>query len=532
MRWDSREIKALARNDYEKAWMRTIDLVAKQGEFRTRKEGKELRVYGLMQKIRATLIKNGFNEVSLPVFVDETDVYAQHGPEAPIALERCYYLASLPRPAVTITDEKAAEIKRIAPSMDEKKIRKLQSLFHEYKKGSVESDALIEEMVTRLGVRMEQATAIIELFPQFKEMKPSPTTTTLRSHMTSAWFETLAALSCREPFPIMAFTFGLEFRNEQVVDATHLRAHYDASCVIMDENVSLEDGQSLVKKLLGELGFADIKFKKKKATSKCYIPGTEYKVLTRTSSGQSTEIAGMGLYSPIALSNYGLEVPVFNMDFGIERMIMTLDGEADARPVLYPQFYGNWVLDDKKISGLVHVEERPATPLGREVSNKIIKTCELYGMQPSPCEFKVLEKEVGDNKLEVWVAASEPSTTLCGQAHLNELYVSDGNIIAIPPSGSEDKPLVREVKQHGTKTGIRFLNAFADYCAARIEREPDKEEEFIVKNVVSGADVNVNIPAIVQRYAKSKNKSISIKGPLFMTVRTRVKRMWRHEQPR
>jgi len=36
----------------------------------------------------------------------------------------------------------------------------------------------------------------------------------------------------------------------------------------------------------------------------------------------------------------------------------------------------------------------------------------------------------------------------------------------------------------------------------------------------------------VQRYINSKGKVMNMRGPMFVTVEARIKRLWVHEQPR
>jgi len=120
---------------------------------------------------------------------------------------------------------------------------------------------------------------------------------------------------------VKLFSIGLRFRREQKVDATHLRAHYGASCVIMDPDISLDAGKKVSERILDCLSFKDIHFSLKKATANYYAPAKEYEIY----SGK-IEIADCGMYSPVALANYGIEYPVFNIGFGLERILMVKKG--------------------------------------------------------------------------------------------------------------------------------------------------------------------------------------------------------------
>ena len=82
--------------------------------------------------------------------------------------------------------------------------------------------------------------------------------------MTATWYNTLAAIQDTEKHPIMLFSIGPRYRNEQKEDSGHLRVHHSASIVILDENMSLEAGREITKKIFRKLGFKDIKFVVKK----------------------------------------------------------------------------------------------------------------------------------------------------------------------------------------------------------------------------------------------------------------------------
>ena len=133
------------------------------------KKSKSHSVIDLVVKIRKVLLNLGFEEIINPSIVNEKDVYKQYGPEAPLILDRSFYLAGLPRPELGISKEIAIKIKKIVNNID---IKKLQKVFREYKEGKIEADNLVEELVKRLKIKTEQAIAILTLFPWLKKLKP------------------------------------------------------------------------------------------------------------------------------------------------------------------------------------------------------------------------------------------------------------------------------------------------------------------------------------------------------------------------
>ena len=279
--FDVRKIRELAQKDYEKAWIETGQLIKVKGrslEWVKEAKGKSHPVVDLMVRLREIFLSFGLEEVLNPSIVSEADVCKQYGPEAPVILDRCFYLAGLPRADIGISKEREAEIRKIAPEID---IRELKKVFRAYKKGEIEADDLIEEMVKRLKVREEQASAVLALFPEFRELKPIPTKLLLRSHMTSAWFETIASMLKRKPLPLKLFSIGVKFRREQRLDATHLYESTTASLVVVNDKLSLEDGKELTRIILRKLGFHEFEIRVKEVTSKYYAPGTEFEVFVR-----------------------------------------------------------------------------------------------------------------------------------------------------------------------------------------------------------------------------------------------------------
>ena len=152
----------------------------------------------MVNKLRKTLLDMGFDETENLTILPQEDIYKQYGPEAAVILDRAFYLAKLPRPEIGLSKEKITQIENITGKFNQ---TKLKDLLRNYKKGNIESDDLTEELVDGLNIKTEQATAIIELFSEFKALKPEVTHLTPRSHMTATWYYTLAALQNKKEFP-------------------------------------------------------------------------------------------------------------------------------------------------------------------------------------------------------------------------------------------------------------------------------------------------------------------------------------------
>jgi len=538
MRYDTKKIKQEAKKDYLAYWKKTSSMFPSKSPqgFKERllKPGPTTRpephlIQNLAQKIRGNFLRLGFTEVENPLFVEEQDVYKQYGPEGPAILDRCYYLAGLPRPDIGLSDSKISSIKKKIPSFKKPDAENLKNILRDYKLGRIEGDDLVDTIAHGLAISNEDATNIIDIFAELKNLKPEPTTTTLRSHMTAAWFPTIAALQDKMEQPIKLFSIGLRFRREQKVDATHLRAHYGASCVVVDENMNMEAGKALAEEIMKPLGFKEFSFINKETTSTYYAHKSEYEVFAKSKGGESIEIADIGMYSPLALANYDIELPVFNAGFGLERLIMVANNISDVRQVMFPQFYVEKPMTDEEIAADISIERRPKTAEAKKLSKAISTIAQKKADSPSPCEFQAYSGSLGGKKIIVDVLEPEEGTSLLGPAALNEIYVYNGGIFGLPKDASKFKEAAVEIKERGTKTGITYLDAISDFFAARIEEalekgslEKDRPYQEQIKMAKTAPDINIKISDRAVRFIQSKNKEIKLKGPIFTTVRARV----------
>ncbi|HDN83093.1 MAG TPA: O-phosphoserine--tRNA ligase, partial [Candidatus Altiarchaeales archaeon] len=126
--------------------------------------GKSHPVQDLIQELREIFLSLGFDEVENPIFIPEEDVYKQYGKEAAVVLDRCYYLAVLPRPDIGIKKDHIAEIRKISPKID---VEKLKTIFREYKEGKLEADDLVERLVIEFNISRKDAIKVLDLFPEF-----------------------------------------------------------------------------------------------------------------------------------------------------------------------------------------------------------------------------------------------------------------------------------------------------------------------------------------------------------------------------
>lgn len=520
-KFDVRKLRARAKRDYERAWLEGEKLIEKRGKLFSRQEKRKVHpLFEMIERTRHALLGLGFTEVVVPMLVDKREVQIQYGPEASVILDRIFFLAGLERPDIGISRKKIQQIKKLAPEF--KNIKKLQAIFRRYKRGKIVADDLVEVMMRELGLKEEQATGILSLFPEFKELRPVPMDLTLRSHTTAGWFGVLRELQHREPLPLQLFSVGPKFRREQRLDESHLYESWTASVAVMAERMSLEDGEHLTREILSKLGFGDTKLVYKKATSKYYAPRTQLEVFIKhPKTGKLVEVGDAGFYSPVALSNYDIPYPVFNLGVGLERLLMVETGEADIRALIFPHLYKPAVFSDAELVKMIKIERGPKSGAGKEIAAAIARAAEQHADEPSPCEFKAFEGELGGRRVIVRVIEPERGTKLIGPAGFNEVYVYEGNIIGLPPKGWEGDEFLRAVREKGASTGVRFIDAFAALAASEVEAAVQRKERQVkvrVRNVKLLSDINLVVDKVAQRYITSKKKRVDIRGPVFTTV--------------
>lgn len=518
--------KMVEKEGFNEAWVKSAKLLPKRGEWRKRGRGKPHALFDLVQKLREAFLRLGFDELLNPVIADDAEVYRQYGPEASIILDRCYYLATLPRPDIGLGKKKIDQLRKMKVDVDVKKINKLKTVLREYKRGSISSDDLVTEIASALSIDDRLAMSVVEgVFPEFAKLKPMPSSQILRSHMTTIWFRTLQAIQHRKPLPVQMFSIDLKFRREQQEDASHLKSSFVASCIIMDERVTPDVGKEVLEKILSLIGVKRVRHERKKVTSRYYAPGTEYETYAYSPVlGDWLEVANFGMYSPLALARYRIEYPVLNIGLGVERLGMVIYGENDIRKFAYPQFYKEWELSDEEIAEMVSIEKAPESKEGREVASSIVRVATAHANDSSPCEILVYKGKVLGKKVEVYVYEEEEGVKLLGPAALNQVYVYNGNVVGIPGEGLKEG-FVEEVRKRGVKVPVTFLSSIASLAAYEIERVARRGGEGVdvrVKLAKTPSDVNVRIDDVARRYITGKGKYIALKGPVFVGIKARI----------
>jgi len=526
MRFDPSGWKERSRKDFEGTWHQGPGVLtpAAYGDRYPRLrygKGKAHPVFDTVRRLRETYLALGFDEAENPVIVDEQDVYRQFGPEAMAVLDRVFYLAGLPRPNVGIARDRLDAIGGIlGRPVGAEAEEGLRETLHGYKKGTIDGDDLVHAIAVVLSADDATVVRILDsVFPEFRSLAPESTRRTLRSHMTSGWFLSLSACWQHRAHPIRLFSVDRCFRREQEEGPTRLMTYHSASCVVAGEDMTNDEGRAISEALLAAFGFSDFQFRPDEKRSKYYMPGSQTEVYARHPVKGWVEVATFGMYSPAALGEYGIGVPVMNLGLGVERLAMILHASEDVRMLSYPQFFPVH-LSDREIAFGVQLREEPRTPEGRRVALAIRETAAAHATAPGPCAFPAWEGDLGGHRVAVTVEEPESGTKLCGPACGNEIFVHQGAVLGVP-----DNEKWAQVRKEGASTGITYLEAVAMLAAARIEEAAacGRAVTVQVKMAKLPSDINLRIADHAMRFITDSKKKVDVRGPVFLTVKSEMK---------
>ena len=500
--------------------------------------GRVHPIFETIHNLRNIYLRLGFSETMNPLIVDEKEIKKQFGRESLAVLDRCYYLAGLPKPNIAISDEKINEIKKLFDLKNEDEILRvinnIKKIFHDYKKGKIDGDDLLFELSDKTNIKYELTSKLLDnIFPEFKTLKPVSSTKTLRSHMTSGWFLTLSELLKIKSPPFHLFSIDRCFRREQEEDPSRLFTYFSASCVVLDENITIDYGKAISESILRQFGFEKFMFKLDTKRSKYYTPDTQIEVYayhpllknnndTKYSNGW-IEVATFGIYSPCALSEYGINYPVMNFGLGVERLSMILYNSKDMRSVTYPQFskYNDWKISDVDLCKEIKLIKYPTTNFGKNISNLIVETAKKYYLMNSPCEYIIWSGTYNNKKVILSILEKEENTKLCGPSLFNEIVVNNGNIYGVINNDKYHYMFENE----SSRTNITYLSAISDSVASDLEKIISLDisnYEWKFKMIKNISDINLRVSPIGLKYIMSNNKKIDVRGPLFITISVKI----------
>jgi O-phosphoseryl-tRNA synthetase len=526
MRFNPEDWKQKSHENFEGAWhegpsVLTPALHAETYPCRVYKRAQAHPIFATINRLRETYLSLGFDEAENPVIIDEKDIYRQFGPEAMAVLDRVFYLGGLPRPNVGIARDRLDKINAIlGKTMASATEEKLRETLHAYKKSEIEGDDLTFEISKVLETDDGVVVHILdEVFPEFRELAPESSRSTLRSHMTSGWFMTLGSIWEKSPMPLRLFSVDRCFRREQAEGPTRLMTYHSASCIVAGEDVNLDEGKAVSEALLSAFGYTDFRFQPDEKRSKYYMPDSETEVYARHPVHGWVEVATFGMYSPSALAEYGIGVPVMNLGLGVERLAMIAYNANDVRQLCFPQFFPR-PLSDREITRAVHLREEPVSAEGKMLAGAIAKVAAANGTSPGPCSFDAWEGSLGGASVKVVVEEPESNAKLCGPACANEIFAHEGSVLGVP-----DTEKWKQVRTEGVPTGISYLSAVSALAAARIEEAArcGKGATVQVKMAKLPSDINLKIDEYAMRFITDNKKKVDVRGPVFLSVRSMIK---------
>ena len=544
MRFNPEDWKQKSHENFEGAWHEGPSVLtpASHNETypcRVYKRAQSHPVFATINRLRETYLSMGFDEAEVPVIIDEKDIYRQFGPEAMAVLDRVFYLGGLPRPNVGIARKQLDEINEILQShgnplthrdsapagqpyehyqpMTTETEEHLRETLHAYKKAEIDGDELTYEISKVLGVDDALVVHILDaVFPEFRALTPESSRSTLRSHMTSGWFMTLGSIWDKSQMPLRMFSVDRCFRREQAEGPTRLMTYHSASCIVAGDDVTIEDGKAVSEALLSAFGYTDFRFQPDEKRSKYYMPDSQTEVYARHPVHGWVEVATFGMYSPSALAEYGVGVPVMNLGLGVERLAMIAYNANDVRQLCFPQFFPR-SFSDREISRAVHLREEPVTVAGKMLATAIAKIAAANRTAQGPCTFDAWEGLMGDLEVKVVVEETESNAKLCGPACANEIFVHEGSVLGVP-----DAEKWKQVRTEGAPTGITYLSAVSALAAARIEEAARcrKGTTVQVKMAKLPSDINLKIDEYAMRFITDNKKKVDVRGPVFLSVRS------------
>jgi O-phosphoseryl-tRNA synthetase len=373
----------------------------------------------------------------------------------------------------------------------------------------------------------------MNMIPDLTKGDPSTGDMTLRSFMPTTWLSTLGATYDEEKLPLRLFTIASAFRREPTPDSNHIETYNILSLAIGDKEMDLDRGLSILRKLFDNLGLKEIGYKSKRYPFPFFKKGSELELF-----GGDLELGTCGMVSDDVLSSRNLNVPVFIADIGVERTLMFRHGYPDIRELLYPQFYAAWKLSDEEIANSIKYVRRPQTDYGKEIAQAIHRTYkdnqekELsrkiawkgYQIVSDYGRFLISEERAKELNLsgkyvEIILKEVSEGMGLSGPAAFNEIWIDQGNIVAVPPN------MAKKMEEKGAyRTNKSFVKAFSRFAAWKIERSLERGQTMKnIKKIKDIEGVNLKLTSKALYYMLSHKKKVDVQGPVYLKFTFKVK---------
>ncbi len=483
-----------------------------------------------VEEMRKLLLDSGFDEIQTSFFVSKGELKQLTGNLYPIFKDSIYHLAWIrPQPQAPTYDLER-KLKDKFPEMDMADLWNLMDGLDEDTSG----EELLFMLQDELGLSVKEAVDLMNMIPGLSSGEAMTGDLTLRSFMPTSWLSTLEATYHEDKLPLRLFTTATAFRREPTQDSSHIETYNILSLAIADEELTLDKGLAVLRKLFDYLELNDITFKEKSYSFPFFKKESELEIF-----GGDLELGTCGMVAEDIRKSRGVEVPVFIADIGIERILMYRHGYPDIRELLYPQFFAAWDLTDEEIGSSLRYIRRPQTDYGKEIAQAIytayreVKDCEKVSkitawkgvlVRSDYGTFLVSEERAKELKIdgkpaEIILKEAREDLGLCGPGAFNEIWVQDGNILGIPPN------MVKTMEERGAyRTNKTFAKAFSRYAAWKIERALDRGHSLRkVEKIKDLEGINLKLTSKALYYMLSHEKKVDVQGPVFLKFHFRIK---------
>jgi O-phosphoseryl-tRNA synthetase len=483
-----------------------------------------------VEEMRRLLLESGFDEIHTSYFVGRGELRDLTGNLYPVFRDSIYHLSWIrPEPLAPSLEVERKLIDRY-PEMDRAELWNILDGLDEDTSG----EELLFTLQEELGLSVKDSVEVMNIVPGLSGGTPKTGDITLRSFMPTSWLSTLEATYHKDKIPLRLFTTAGAFRREPTQDSNHIETYNILSLAIADEDLTLDKGLAVLRRLFDSLDLGDITFREKSYSFPFYRKESELEIF-----GGDLELGTCGMVDEKIREPRGVKVPVFIADIGIERVLMFRHGYPDIRELLYPQFFAAWDLTDDEIGTSLRYIRRPQTDYGKEIAQaihkayrdssdgeKLSKKVAWKGILVSSDYGRFLvntdrarELKIEGKKAEIVLKEAREGAGLCGPGAFNEVWVHEGNILGVPPN------MFKAMEEKGAyRSNKTFVKAFSRYAAWKIERSLERGHSLKkVEKIKDLEGINLKLTSKALYYMLSHNKKVDVQGPVFLKFHFKVK---------
>ncbi len=483
-----------------------------------------------VNELRGLLLGSGFNEIQTSYFVGRGELKDLTGNLYPVFRDSIYHLAWIRPEPLAPTMDVERKLRERFPNIDMANLWNILDGLDEDTSG----EEILFNIQEELGLSIKETVELMNIVPGLSRGEPRTSDMTLRSFMPTSWLSTLEATYHEDKLPLRLFTTATAFRREPIPDSTHIETYNILSLAIADQDLTLDKGLAVLRKLIERLDLSDITFKGKSYSFPFFEKESELEIF-----GGDLELGTCGMVAKEIRETRGVQVPVFIADMGIERLLMFRHGYPDIRELLYPQFFAAWDLTDEEIGLALRYVRRPQTDFGKEIAQAIhsiykdshdcqdlSKKIAWKGILVSSDYGKFLvsterakELKIEGIPAEVILKEAREGMGLCGPGAFNQILVHEGNILGVPPT------MVKSMEEKGAfNTNKTFVKAFSRFAAWKIERSLDRGHTLKKVDKIRDLEgINLKLTSKALYYMLSHNKKVDVQGPVFLKFYFKVK---------